>query len=101
MTDGEAIPAPPRLLWITKANIVLGVVTAIRLVPEAVVIVRRDPGGLYYLLLALDLLWAGVWIGCGVVLRRTRPLVRFAAVGGALLWGNAVASAVFLGRDFM
>jgi len=102
MADGAAIPAPARLPSIAKACIVLGIVAAIRLVPEVVVIVPRDPGRVYYLLLALDLLWAGLWIGAGVVLRSPRPAaVTFAAVDGALLLGNALASACFVGRDFL
>jgi hypothetical protein len=102
MTDGAAIPAPARLPWIAKASIILGIVAAIRLVPEVVVIVPRDPGRVYYLLLALDLLWAGLWIGAGVVLRSPRPpAIKFAAVDGALLLGNAIASAFYVARDFL
>ena len=102
MTDGEAIPAPTRLPKLARASLILGIVAAIRLVPEVVAIVPRDPGHVYYLLLGLDLLWAGLWIGAGVVLRSPRPAaVKFAAIDGALLLGNALASACFVARDFL
>jgi len=102
MTDGAAVPAPTRFPRLARASFVFGIVAAIRLVPEVVAIVPRDPGHVYYLLLALDVLWAGLWIGAGVVLRSpNNPAVKFAAVDGALLLGNAVSSAFYVARDYL
>jgi len=100
MTDAPAVP--PRLLWIAKANIILGIVCLVRLVPELVTVslmTGRGPHWQYLMLLGLDILVGALWLRAGLVLRK-RPGqdFAFAVFACALVLAHSIVSGWFLGR---
>jgi hypothetical protein len=100
MTDGEEIPQNPRLSWIAKTSITLGIISLIRFAPELVTIVPKAPRRVYYLLVLLDLVVGGLWLKSGLALRKHgRGAVRFAAFMGAVIFAHSLTSAIFFARE--
>jgi len=102
MTDGEAIPTPSRLPWIAKANVILGIASLVRFGPELLSVLHRDPKLAYYALVALDLLIAGLWLKCGLALKKHgRGALGFATLGGAVIFSHSIMSAIFVGHELV
>ena len=102
MTDGEAVPAPSRLVWIAKANIILGIVSMIRCAPELLSVIPKGPKIAYYALAALDLLIAGIWLKCGLALKKNgRRALGFTTIAGAVIFSHSITSAIFVGQELL
>jgi hypothetical protein len=93
MTDAPTVP--PRFLRIAKANIVLGIVCLVRLVPELVTVsLISGPHWKYLMLLGLDVLVGALWLRAGLALRKepARNLA-FAVFACALVLAHSITSA--------
>lgn len=100
MMSEETLAELPRLRWIAKVNITLGIISLVRFAPELVTIVPKDPKGVYYLLVVLDLAIAGLWLKSGLALRKHgRGALGFAAFVGSVIFAHSITSAIYFARE--
>jgi len=96
MPEADSDPGTHRLRLIARTNIILGIASLVRFVPELIMLLPKE--GDYFVLAALDVAIALIWLKCGFALRRhALNALGFVAVGGTVIFAHSLTSSCFFG----